>query len=247
MAFPKDKEILQVCATEMSDKGLLTLLELLPKLCLDRNLKLYAIFDQHDGLTPELRCVFPFNIIQDILPSIKHWKSALVVISATANNEYQLKVAVSNQWPQFVINHGLNEEEFQEWVNANNFFIGEDLERVEYWTERIPFELRLLLEAKSTLLNRKTTATVNEVIDLYLEDRFKVFRAQQELFANNHLKSTVDMQRAIKAVTLMTLELNTAQEDIKINQQLMYEENSRIYCITPLAKTLLIKYWTNTN
>jgi len=168
-------------------------------------------------------------------------ENALVIISASANNEYHLKVASDNQWPQFVINRGFSSEEFQVWADKNNFFKGQDFERIEYYTSRIPNELRMVLEARNAL---PSNATLDEVLLKYTATRAQIFRAQQELFDMNHLTTEVLKQRAIRAVTMMLLGLDVSKEDYKMNSQLMFEEERILYPITPLVKGLLESYWS---
>ena len=51
--------------------------------------------------------------MESFLPSTAAWKSALIVISASANNEYYLKVAAKGEWPQFIMNEGYADEEWE--------------------------------------------------------------------------------------------------------------------------------------
>jgi len=61
------------------------------------------------------------------------------VISASANNKYFLKVASDNKWPQFIMDNGFNEEEFNAWAKQENFFPGVNLADIKYWTNLIPY------------------------------------------------------------------------------------------------------------
>jgi hypothetical protein len=64
--------------------------EFLPSYCESQGLFLFAVFDQHNGLTPDRRKQLPFSL-PETLPSI--WeRSALCVVSASANNEYHLTI-----------------------------------------------------------------------------------------------------------------------------------------------------------
>ena len=76
------------------------------------NLKLYAIFDQHNGLDSDQRKQFPFYLLESFLPKSVDFKG-LTVISASANNEYHLKVAAKGEWPQFIMNEGYSDEEWE--------------------------------------------------------------------------------------------------------------------------------------
>lgn len=165
-----------------------------------------------------------------------------MVISASANNVYHLKVASDNHWPEIIINHGFTNREFQEWVQQNKFFTKEDLHDVEYWTSCIPYELKLLLDAKLVM---KPTATLEEVLEKYKQDRYKQLLAQQQVFYDEHVRNQKDEENALNAVTLMMLDISTSTYDqfVKLNQQLMFLESNCIYPITPLAKKVLISFW----
>jgi len=188
----------------------------------------------------EQRKIFPFKIVEDDLPASQQWKSAMIIVSASANNDYFLKVASDNDWPLFRMNHGFTEEEFKSWVTTNTFFIDQEMNEVEYWTSRVPYELRLLLEAKQKL---PSTATLGEVTKDYLDKRTAQLNAQQEKFYREQLKGDERLQdTAIKSVVCMKLGLS-APLYVKINQQLMFIENDRIYPTTPRAEEVLTDFW----
>ena len=63
----------------------------LPEYCAKQQLQLLAFFDQHNGLTPQLREQMPFSMVEHLLPS--RWEFGLVMVSASANNSYYLKVS----------------------------------------------------------------------------------------------------------------------------------------------------------
>jgi hypothetical protein len=186
--------------------------------------------------------IFPFKIIEHDLPA--HWKKqALVVISASANNVYHLKVASDNHWPEFTINHGFNDEEFDCWVKENNFFQGnQQLADVEYWTSRIPYELSLLLQTRVDL---GQDAKLENVLESYIDRRYLQLSAQQRQFREEFVHNDADKRHALTAVTLMTLAISTKSYDhfFMLNQQLMFLEDFYIHPITPLARKVLIAYW----
>ena len=99
------------------------------------------MFDQHNSLTPEQRLLFPYSIAEGLLTTLTEWRKTglLVVISASANNKYFLKVASDNKWPQFIMDNGFNEEEFNAWAKQENFFPGVNLADIKYWTNLIPY------------------------------------------------------------------------------------------------------------
>lgn len=99
------------------------------------------MFDQHNGLKTAQRLQFPFSVVEGFLPSVQEWKlnKALVVVSASANNQYFLKAAYDNYWPTFVMQKGFDEKEFTSWAGAEHFFVGQDLTSIEHWTGRVPY------------------------------------------------------------------------------------------------------------
>lgn len=152
-------------------------------------------------------------------------------------------MASDNHWPELIINRGFSDTEFNEWVKQNKFFVGEDLQDVQYWTSCIPYELRLLLDAKQAL---GQTTSLEDVLEKYKFDRHRQLMAQQQVFYEEHIKgSTRFEEHALNAVTLMMLEIrySTFDQFYKLNQQLMFEEDGYIRSTTPLARKLLSSFW----
>ena len=109
---------------------------------------------------------------------------------------------------------------------------------MEYWTSCIPYELRLLLDARKAL---SSIATLEDVIQKYLSNRGEQLNAQQRRFISEHLINEFAIKGAKKAVEVMLLEIpRDISTYILLNQQLMFTENNLIYPITPLAKNILI-------
>jgi hypothetical protein len=161
-------------------------------------------------------------------------------VSASANNEYHLKVASDNMWPQFIINNGYDEDEFQAWVKEFKFFENDPkLQEVQNLTRCIPYEMSLLLAARASL----QLPTLDMVIKKYCSSKEDELFAQQRKFQENHIKTQADLKNAIEAVTVMMLGLPTAHRTCLMNQQLMYKENGRIYPIHPLAGNILKAFW----
>jgi len=99
------------------------LLFTLPKYCRQRGLRLLAIFDQHNGLEPELRAKSPWSMPERNLPANSAWKYlGATVISASANNEYFLKVAVDAKWRRLDCFSGFTDTERAQWRRHHRFF-----------------------------------------------------------------------------------------------------------------------------
>ena len=105
MAFAGDREVLELCkeftsiiavmssSTEAQDALCSLFLPQLGDLCKRLGLKFFSIFDQHNSLTPKMRSSFPFSLPESGLLRVSQLPGvAMVVISASANNEYQLEV-----------------------------------------------------------------------------------------------------------------------------------------------------------
>jgi hypothetical protein len=98
-AFVNDKPILEACRQLWSLKDTdrliealeLMLVEVIPRFCNDNKLQLLAVFDQHNGLPEAQRNQMPFQMVEHQLPS--RWETGLVIVSASANNAYFLKVS----------------------------------------------------------------------------------------------------------------------------------------------------------
>lgn len=100
---------------------------------------MYGVFNQHNGLTDDQRTQIPFSWLENFLLVI--WKTfeTLMVLSASANNKYFLKVASDNKWPTFIMNKGYEKAEFETWATKEDFFPNVDLSSIEYWTNSIPY------------------------------------------------------------------------------------------------------------
>eukprot|EP00005_Dracoamoeba_jomungandri_P005817 CAMPEP_0174260474 /NCGR_PEP_ID=MMETSP0439-20130205/9732_1 /TAXON_ID=0 /ORGANISM="Stereomyxa ramosa, Strain Chinc5" /LENGTH=639 /DNA_ID=CAMNT_0015344725 /DNA_START=273 /DNA_END=2192 /DNA_ORIENTATION=- len=220
----------------------------LPVFCQEHNLNLYIVFDQHNSIPKSHRKRFPWKIIEKDLPVSSYWKrNSLIVISASANNEYYLKVASENHWEQIIHNTGFTEDEFHAWCECENLFSGcseEVMGDVQFWTNRIPFELSLLhKQAKGS------SSDFHKVIRDYRVQRINSLEAQQMKFEKQHLVSDFDFDRARNAVVSMYLGLPSDDSGILLNQQLMYkawndqEQIQQIFPTTPLAKSVLVRMW----
>jgi hypothetical protein len=77
--------------------------------------------------------------LEFFLPAVWRTPDTLLVLAASANNKYFLKVASDNKWATFIMNKGYENAEFEAWAAQEKFFPGVDLSKVAYWTNSIPY------------------------------------------------------------------------------------------------------------
>jgi len=112
--------------------------------CQEKELQLYAIFDQHNALV-KLLDIFPFNVPHRILLSLENWKkNCAVIISASANNGYHLETFKS-QWKILTINQGFSDLEVEYWINFKKLS-DINIDELKEVTNRIPYEFYKFLE-----------------------------------------------------------------------------------------------------
>jgi hypothetical protein len=135
-AFVNDPECLHWIGECQHDSTLLQVydvFEQLCKYCLDRQLRLYAFFDQHNGISETSRNQFPFCLPHGVFPVARFWRmaSAQVVISASANNSFYLQVAVKDKWPVLYITEPFTKEEAVQFLFDHEFFLPTDPTTIE--------------------------------------------------------------------------------------------------------------------
>jgi hypothetical protein len=251
LAFPDDASIEQLCLDcELEQQSVVALLKHLPIYCEKNGLELFAVFDQHNSLKPELRTKFPFSVVESLLPYLADWKlnKALVVVSASANNSYFLKVAADERWPDFPMSKCFSESEFDAWVVKEGFFVGLDHDSVKHWTSLVPLELRILGDTYKKMKHANpllslTQDALKKVLDQYTNDRERTLFEQQQKFESEYFKAPEDKDAHIRAVVWMSLGIsgNTDKGAAKLlNLQLMYVDDGVVKPTTPLARRLLL-------
>ncbi len=191
------------------------------------------------------------------------WKEnkALVVLSASANNNYQLREAVTNNWPTFVMRKGFDEDEVAAWFKQNNFFPAVDKTDAEYWTNSMPYlstlfhslfsflilldhlrlELQYLLEV--AVRNGGTEGDeeqLNVVISRYFNERNAEYSVLQTKFEQEYCTSQELRNSHISAIVWMELGVSWYRTGYSylLNQHFMFEEDV-IYCTTPVVEKFL--------
>jgi hypothetical protein len=225
----------------------------LPEFCASRGLQLFAMFDQHNGLTPDQRKQLPFSLPEN-LP--EEWtRSALCVVSASANNEYYLKIANDGRWPQLIFNRGFTDAEVASWCAANGLPSPADepaMNDVLLWTSSIPQDLSLWREQFETLrkgLPPRTKGTapawaeaIRRSVELHKSTRKVTLNAQNQKFCLERLVGKEEKDLARSSYIAMALGLPLPSSYL-LNQQLMFVEENRIWATTLLATEVLSAYW----
>ena len=134
-----------------------------------------------------------------------YWKrNTLLIISASANNDYFLKVAEDNKWPTKIINKGYTTEEFNSWAIQNNFFNNNpNLFELCYWTGNIPYELEMMRRIKIN----NSGFTLEEVLNKYISERSTEFDAQSQLFYKKYIDNEVKKNLFFESVMFMVFQV----------------------------------------
>ena len=212
----------------------------LPQFCAENKLNLFAIFDQHNALTEAERQTFPFKLPES-LPSILSWSEAktLVVISASANNEYYLKVASKGDWPQFILNEGFTDDEFRTWTKESKFFPDdENLSDVSYVTANIPNELRCILDLYEQSARK---LSLSELVEMYWKQRFETYTTKQEVWSDKFCQRNLNETHAKEVVVAMMLGVRSKPSSY--NRELIYFKDGIPKAITPVARDALLQFY----
>jgi hypothetical protein len=127
-----------------------------PSYCREHGLAFVAVFDQHNGLVVDLRTQLPWSLPERVLPSLASWKGiGATVISASANNEYFLKVAVDASWRRLDCYRGFSDAEVAQWRRHHGFFDGP--EHADAWPDVASLLSNWPLDLNEMRLHRKDT------------------------------------------------------------------------------------------
>lgn len=123
-AFANDEDVRSnIFSCAFDTTSVLGLLTLLCNYCKASGLKLYAFFDQHNGIPLDLQTKFPFSLLNSF-SAFPAWREsgATVVVSASANNEGFSRIALKEDWPILYINHGFSEKEAVYFLHSRKFY-----------------------------------------------------------------------------------------------------------------------------
>jgi hypothetical protein len=256
MAFPHDADVLDLCKQFTDSVSIMSdvvaaedavcdmFLPQLGDLCERLNLKVFFVFDQHNSLTPEMRAAFPYTLPESQLLSVLQLRGVgMVVISASANNEYYLKVATMEPpLPTRLVTSGFDVDELRVFLLHERMFQQSPLEDAQLQelsvaTNRYPLELALLREAHNALQALGAApVTVQRCIDVYvhgdvvlgvLAGRIETFAARIAAFDKRVRSDPAERQQLINGVVCMRLELplSTFPHAVLLNLGICYKSD----------------------
>jgi hypothetical protein len=138
------------------------------------------------------------------------------VVSASANNEYYLKVANDGRWPQLIFNRGFTDAEVASWCAANGLPSPADepaMNDVLLWTSSIPQDLSLWREQFETVRadlerDKKWPAWADAIkrsVELHKITRVESLKAQQRKFTTETLVGKEEIDLAHSSYIAMEL------------------------------------------
>jgi hypothetical protein len=235
MAFAHDAEVLDLCKHFTASVSLMSdvvaaedavcnvFLPQLGDMCKRLKLKIFFVFDQHNSLDPAMRAAFPYSLPESQLLRVSQLRGVgMVVISASANNEYNLKVAtIEPPLPTRLVTSGFDLDELRVFLLHERMFqlssLDDDqLQELSVATNRYPLELVLLRDAHNALQARGAApVSVQRCIDVYEQGnmllgvvgRVETFAARVAAFDERVRSDPAVRQRLINSVVCMKLEL----------------------------------------
>eukprot|EP00026_Physarum_polycephalum_P004737 Phypoly_transcript_04760.p1 GENE.Phypoly_transcript_04760~~Phypoly_transcript_04760.p1 ORF type:complete len:650 (-),score=82.11 Phypoly_transcript_04760:159-1943(-) len=235
-AFAEDPNIISQCNAAQTTLSITNFLEYIPTYCQEKQLVMYAIFDQHNDLTEEQRKKVPYSWLEGFLPAVWRTRETLMVLTT---NKY-LQVANNNKWPTFNVNQGYTKTEFEAWAKKEQFFPSVELSDVEYWTNSMPLELEILLQTSKSHVGTDATALCAVLAD-YRSARRLEFHNLQQKFEEECCSNTNNMDALRQAIVWMSLGVrNPYTIETKINPELMFKDEKGIFrAITPIVYEVL--------
>ena len=250
MAFSEDAEVLELCKQFTANVSVVSdvvaaedavcneFLPQLGELCKRLNLKVFFVFDQHNGLTPEMRNKFPYSLTESQLLRVSQLRGVgMVVISASANNEYYVKlVSMEPPLPTRQLTAGFDLDELCAFLQHEKMFqqpalCETELQALCVATNRYPLELAFLRDAHNALKSVAVPVTWQRCVDVYelgdalldISGRTKTFAARIAAF--DQRANLAERQRLIHGVLCMKYELpvSTFPHATMLNLAICYE------------------------
>jgi len=159
--------------------------------CQALGLQLVAVFDQHNGLAVDLRARLPWGVPERVLPTLASWKGiGATVISASANNEYYLKVAVDASWRRLDCFQGFTGDELEQWRRHHHFFDGP--EHAAAWDDVTALIANWPLDLNDMRQNRK--ASLAETLEWHRDRRIYAIEDREATHLRVHVTDPSDRQ-----------------------------------------------------
>ena len=224
-AFDPDTEptIWDACSQTVSADDLDDLLSVtVPSYCARRNLKFLFVFDQHNGLLPAQREQFPWCLPETSLLAFNTWKRlGATVISASANNDYFLKIATYGNMKRVDCYSGFNDDEADRWRRHYNFFLGE----ADVWAEAKELLSNWPLELN--LLRQRLEPTLAERLAAFTKDRLRILGLHEASHRRARLQEASDKEAYAGIILDMLLarpdvDARYPTVDVVTNKQLVF-------------------------
>ena len=257
MAFADDPQVLALCKQFIGNVSLMTdilaaedavcnsFLPQLGDLCKRLKLKVFFVFDQHNSLTPEMRATFPYSLPEARLLRVSQLRGVgIVVISASANNEYFLKLAtLEPPLPTRLVTSGFDDKELGVFVQHERLFkdrpLDDDqLRELSVATNCYPLELALLRDTHNALQSSFSTVlvTLQRCMEVYekgdvrlgIFGRIETFAARISAFDERVRSDPAKLERLINGVVCMKLELplSTFPYAVLLNLGICYKSDA---------------------
>jgi hypothetical protein len=238
-------------------------------LCARLKLKVFFVFDQHNSLTPEMRKTFPYSLPEAGLLYVSQLRGVgMVVISASANNEYFLDVAMKQPpWPMFPLNTGFSPSEVTLFLQRHGWDVPATEEaQLQYETNGFPLELAYLVQARSLLRDAGRDYSFEAVLNAYLYGRdMAMMEGRRDYFAlvvrhfDQKLESEAARKQVINGVICLQLQLpaSALPGQVILNRQLSFLSDrpfgstvtsgsgslDYIHPITPMARAAAVNFY----
>ena len=254
MAFADDDDVLSLCRTTINEVAICSSIQeaerivcsvFLPQLgdlCRQDDRKVFFVFDQHNSLTPELRSTFPYSLPEARLLRIPQLRGVgMVVISASANNEYQLKVALQQPpLPTFQINRGFltdgEPSEVATFLEHHGVVLqSPEVTQLQYETNCFPLELAYFVQTRNLLRTAKVDHTFESVLNTYLNGRdLPLVKGRHSYFAlavrdfdqkiASQPRTDLTREHLINGIVCMQLQLpiSSFSNQVFLNRQLCF-------------------------
>jgi len=212
--FHPEKEA-QVWTAAMAVRDYIELDHLLgvviPKYCRERTLRLVAIFDQHNGLDLELRKQLPWSLPERDLPALATWKGlGATVVSASANNEYYVKVAVDARWRRHDCYRGFTDAERDKWRRHHRFFDGPQY--ASEWADVKSLLSNWPLDLDEMRMAQQTTLAAT--LEKHRQARLSIMKSREE----QHVSSQITNSDTSKRYNCFILDMLIGRPNVTTRQ-----------------------------